>query len=355
MPQPIFELSLDQLRQQLAAWQQPAYRAAQLWSGLYSDLRTNFEEFSVLPRGLRAQLAATYDIECLQMQVERESKDGHTRKWLFGLAGGGEVETVLMAYDERMTVCISTQAGRAGGGGFWATRPMGGLRHPAAGEIVAQVLWAARSLKAVGGRLTNVVVMGMGEPFHNYEATMAALDRLQDPAGLGIGVRRITVSTVGLPHMIRRFAQEGRHEKLAVSLHAATDELRNRLVPINKRYPLAELIDACREYVRGGNRRLSMEWALIDGQNDSAEQAQLLVELVQGLGCHVNLIPLNPTGGYAGLRTGREAADRFKSVLDAGGVACTIRVRRGIDIGAGCGQLRTKAAGGKARSALLSI
>jgi len=232
---------------------------------------------------------------------------------------------------------------------------MGLLRNLTAGEIVAQVLWAARSLKVAGGRLTNVVVMGMGEPFHNYEATMAALDRLQDPAGLGIGVRRITVSTVGLPHMIRRFAQEGRHEKLAVSLHAATDELRNRLVPINKRYPLAELIDACREYVRGGNRRLSMEWALIDGQNDSAEQAQLLVELVQGLGCHVNLIPLNPTGGYAGLRTGREAADRFKSVLDTGGVACTIRVRRGIDIGAGCGQLRTKAAGGKARSALVSI
>jgi len=222
---------------------------------------------------------------------------------------------------------------------FCATGQMGFRRHLRAGEIVEQVLWFARELKAKGDRLTNIVVMGMGEPFHNYEATMAAVDLLNDPAGFNFGARRITLSTVGLAPMIERFAAERRQVNLAVSLHAATDELRSELLPINKKYPLDVLFDAVRKYYALTKRRVTFEWALIQGKNDTAAQARALADLAVGLPCHVNVIPLNPTRDYAGQATTRERAAAFKAALESCGLPCTIRVRRGIDINAGCGQL----------------
>jgi len=213
------------------------------------------------------------------------------------------------------------------------------LRHLSAGEIVEQVLWFARELRQKDDRLTNVVVMGMGEPFHNYEATMEAIDRINHPKALGMGARRVTLSTVGIVPGIERFTQEKRQVNLAVSLHAATNELRDSLLPVNRRYPLEVLIPACRQYTETTRRRLSFEWALIRDVNDGTEQARALGSLVKDLHCHVNLIPLNPTEGFAGGAATRERAAAFSEVLSGYGISCTVRVRRGIDIQAGCGQL----------------
>jgi 23S rRNA (adenine2503-C2)-methyltransferase len=298
-----------------------------------------------LPKALRQRLSAELQFSTLTPVIDLHSTDGTTNKLLFQLADGHRIESVLMEYSRRHTACISTQAGCAMGCVFCATGQMGFDRHLSVGEIVEQVLWFARNLQKKDDSLSNVVVMGMGEPFHNYEATLAAVDRLTDPAGFNFGARRITLSTVGLAPMIERFAAEKRQVNLAVSLHAATDELRNELLPVNKKYPLAVLLAACREYVAKTGRRITFEWALIQGKNDTPQQAHALVRLLTQpkLMCHVNVIPLNPTRDYAGAASTRERVANFKAILDAQGVPCTVRVRRGIDINAGCGQLRVAA------------
>jgi 23S rRNA (adenine2503-C2)-methyltransferase len=234
---------------------------------------------------------------------------------------------------------------------FCATGQIGLRRNLTSGEIVEQVLYFARLLKSQGERPTNVVIMGMGEPFHNYDATLAALDRLNHPQGFNLGARRFTVSTVGLVPGIRRFMTEGRQYNLAISLHAADDRLRSSLLPINRKYPLDELFTACQEYVHQTRRRISFEWALIKDVNDSTDQAQLLAKrlapFLQGnlSHCHVNLIPLNPTSGYSGESTSQGRAREFQKVLESKDIPCTIRLRRGIDIHAGCGQLAGEAVG----------
>jgi 23S rRNA (adenine2503-C2)-methyltransferase len=225
---------------------------------------------------------------------------------------------------------------------FCATGQMGFLRNLTSGEILEQVIHYARILSSKGEQVTNVVMMGMGEPFHNYEATLAAIDRLNNPDGFNLGARRFTISTVGLVPGIRRFSAENRQVNLAISLHAADDELRSSLLPVNRKYPLDELIYACREYVAVTRRRISFEWALINGLNDGIDQARKLALLVSGLNCHVNVIPLNPTQGYSGKATTRPRALAFSQELEAQGIPCTIRLRRGIDIQAGCGQLAGK-------------
>jgi 23S rRNA (adenine2503-C2)-methyltransferase len=219
---------------------------------------------------------------------------------------------------------------------------MGFFRHLSVGEIVSQVLHFARELAAEDDHVTNIVMMGMGEPLHNYDNTLAAVDRLTNPAGFGLGARRITISTVGLVPAIRRYADEKRQTPLAISLHAATDEERGKLIPVNKRWPIAELMDACRYTIEQTGRRITFEWALIAGENDTEEQAHKLGELLRGMLCHVNLIPLNPTAGYGGRPSSPERVERFREVLTSYGVSSTIRVRRGIDIQAGCGQLRDR-------------
>lgn len=244
-----------------------------------------------------------------------------------------------MRYKKRNTLCISSQAGCAMGCVFCATGQMGFKRHLSSGEIVAQVMYYARQLYEENTAVTNVVLMGMGEPFHNYENTLAAIDRLNDPQGYNLGARRFTISTVGLIPAIRRFATEKRQINLAISLHAADDDLRTSMLPVNKRYPIDELLAACREYIAVTGRRITFEWALINGVNDTPDQAILLAKKLKGLLGHVNAILLNPTLGYSGQATSHERAEKFRQILEEHGIPCTIRLRRGIDIQAGCGQL----------------
>jgi 23S rRNA (adenine2503-C2)-methyltransferase len=334
-----FDLSFVELEAVLGGWGQPRYRALQIWQATYRDLAGGPESMTTIPRGLRQRLAEEFSFSHLQPLVEAHSSDGTTRKHLFELPDQRQIESVLMGYETRRTACISTQAGCAMGCVFCATGQMGFRRHLSVGEIVEQVIWFARRLKSRDERLTNVVVMGMGEPFHNYDATMAAVDILNDPRGFNFGARRITISTVGLAPMIERFALEKRQVNLAVSLHAATDDLRAELLPVNRKYPLEVLFTAIRRYYAETHRRVTFEWALIAGKNDSPEQARALAVLIGDIPAHVNIIPLNPTQDYAGAAASRERVAAFKEALDHEGISCTIRVRRGIDINAGCGQL----------------
>jgi 23S rRNA (adenine2503-C2)-methyltransferase len=335
----IFDLDLADLTSLLAEWEEPAYRAKQIWEGLYQQFWGSPDDFSALPRSLRQKLGEALDFSHLTLETVLDSSDGETRKSLFRLPDGQPIEAVRMEYSRRRTLCISTQAGCAMGCVFCATGQMGFRRNLTSGEIVEQVIYYARQLKQRGEHVTNVVVMGMGEPFHNYEATLGAIDRLNDPQGFNLGARHFTISTVGLAPAIRRFAAEHRQVNLAVSLHAADDSLRTSMLPVNRKYPIVQVLAACREYVEQTHRRITFEWALIDHINDTPEQAARLAGLLKGLLCHVNVIPLNPTHQYDGKATTRERALAFQAILEQHGIPCTIRLRRGIDIQAGCGQL----------------
>jgi 23S rRNA (adenine2503-C2)-methyltransferase len=295
---------------------------------------------------VRARILGDTRIGALPVALDTASGDGFTRKFLLGLADGERIETVLMRFTGRATACVSSQAGCAMGCVFCATGQTGYRRHLTAGEIVAQAVHVARELRDSGEprRLRNVVFMGMGEPLHNYDAVMKAADILRDPSGLGLAADRITLSTVGVVPGIRRMADEARPIHLAVSLHAATQEERAELVPAARRWPLDELMDACRHYCSTLNRRIFFEWTLIEGRNDSAGHAHAVGRLIRGLPAQVNLIPLNPTAGYEGEPSRGEPARRFQRILAGGyGLPCTVRQRRGIDIAAGCGQLASPA------------
>lgn len=337
----LLTLSEPQLRALLADWGQPAFRARQILAGVYQRGARDFDELTELPATLRRSLAEALCIGRASLRTEQRARDG-TIKRLYQLADGQLIESVLMPYDDgRRTACISTQAGCAMACRFCATGQMGWQRHLDEAEILEQAWRFHAELLARGERLSNVVLMGMGEPFHNYEASIGALRRLS--AELGIGQRHITISTVGIVPAIRRFAEEGLQVKLAISLHAATDEARTPLLPVNRRWPIDELMAACRDYQQRSGRRISFEWALIAGQNDSLEEARRLARLLRGLSCHVNLIPLNPTGDFKGLPSPDAAARAFAARLEAQGIPATVRLRRGIDIDAGCGQLRDRA------------
>ena len=347
MQKAILDFSLDELSAILSLWGYPAYRARQVWEWLYRHKVTDFEAMGNLPAALRERLRAEFRLAAFEQVTELRSTDGETLKRLWRLPDGQLIEGVLMAYDDnRRTACISTQAGCAMGCVFCATGQMGFVRHLTAGEIVAQALEFARLLEAQGERLSNVVLMGMGEPLHNYEATLEAIARLNDPHGLNIGQRHITLSTVGLVPQIRRFAEEGLQVGLAISLHAATNAERDRLIPVNKRWPLGELMEAVRYYIEQTGRRVTFEWALIAGENDSEHHAHTLGQLLQGLKCHVNLIPLNPTQGYGGRPSDPQRVAAFQRVLRSTyRIGSTVRVRRGVDIQAGCGQLKAQMLG----------
>ncbi|HSM57221.1 MAG TPA: 23S rRNA (adenine(2503)-C(2))-methyltransferase RlmN [Candidatus Sulfomarinibacteraceae bacterium] len=338
----LYDLDFEELTAFVEELDQPSFRARQIWEWLYQHLVDDFERMTNLPRALRDTLSEVATLDVLHPVSELRSSDGKTVKALFELDDGQLVETVRMDYEKRHTLCISTQAGCAMGCVFCATGQMGFFRHLQAGEIVAQVTYFARRLAAEGERVTNVVLMGMGEPLHNYDNTLEAIDRLTDESGINLGARKITISTVGLAPAIRRYADEKRQTPLAVSLHAATDEERDKLIPINRRWPIEELMDTIRYYIEQTGRRVTIEWALINGENDTIEQAQKLGELLQGMLVHVNLIPLNPTAGYAGQPSSRARVDAFQQELERYGVTSTVRVRRGIDIEAGCGQLRDR-------------
>jgi 23S rRNA (adenine2503-C2)-methyltransferase len=352
----IYDLTFEELNSILKLWGEPNYRARQIWEGLYQQLWAMPDEFSTLSKSLRQKFVDDYtqgkmgsdnrpSFASLQPIRKQTSTDGETIKTLFSLEDGKQVEAVLMRYAKRRTLCISTQAGCAMGCIFCATGQMGYKRQLTSGEIVEQVLFYARQLAQNHEQVTNIVVMGMGEPFHNYDATMSAIRKLNDPQGYNLGARRFTISTVGLVPGIRRFTGEHTQINLAISLHAADDILRLQLLPINKKYPLDELLSACLEYVQMTHRRLSFEWALIHGINDTVEQAHLLAHILKPFQiggsnlCHVNVIPLNPTQKYNGQASTHQRALAFQKVLEESGIPCTIRLRRGIEIQAGCGQL----------------
>ena len=341
----IYDFDYQELGAELESWGQPRYRADQIWHGLYRQLVSQPDQFTSLPSALRHRLTIEFDFGQLTPSDSLISTDQATRKTLFRLNDGQAIEAVLMQYYNRRTLCISTQAGCGMGCVFCATGQMGFRRNLSSGEIIEQVLFYARQLQATGEQVTNIVIMGMGEPFHNYEATMQAVDRLNHPKGFNFGARRFTISTVGLVPMINRFANEKRQVNLAISLHAADDDLRSRMLPINRKYPLESLLQACQNYVETTHRRISFEWALIRDVNDTPEQAHKLSNLLQifakgsSAQCHVNVIPLNPTFGYSGQATTSQRAKEFQAILVERSIPCTIRLRRGIDIQAGCGQL----------------
>ncbi len=318
---------------------QPGFRTEQMWVALYQHFRRSPQEITTFPKSLREKLDEIFEYQALTALRAIESEDGRTVKTLFKLRDGELIEAVLMYYEDRRTLCISSQSGCGLGCTFCATGQMGLRRNLSSGEIIAQVLYYARLLAEQDELVTNVVLMGMGEPFHNYENVMEALDRLNNPDAFGMGARRFTISTVGLAPQIRRFADEDTQYNLAVSLHTVDNELRSEMMPINRKYPVEEVLAACRYYIRKTNRRITFEVALISGVNDSLADAEALAHKLENMLCHVNLIPLNPTEDFGKQGSDAENVRRFCDILDGHHIPCTVRLRRGIEIKAGCGQL----------------
>ncbi|HEY8080522.1 MAG TPA: 23S rRNA (adenine(2503)-C(2))-methyltransferase RlmN [Acidimicrobiales bacterium] len=339
MPSP-YDPDATALRDALAG--EPAYRARQVDEGLWRQHRRP-GELTVLPAALRARLDEEFP-SALTSIAETTADAGRTTKWVFSLADGATIETVVMAYRDRVTACISSQAGCAMGCTFCATGQAGFRRHLAAAELIEQVVAAARH--ADPRRLSNVVFMGMGEPLANYDATLATIGALT--SRMGLSARHLTVSTVGVAPAIERLARDAPTVTLAVSLHAANDELRTSLVPLNRTYPLARVEAACQVWTQATHRRVSFEWALIDGVNDRRQDAVELAAIAGRCRAHVNLIALNPTPGYAVAGTPRQRVTEFRDELEALGVTATVRATRGQEIAAACGQL-AEVAGGRRR------
>ncbi|HEY8058977.1 MAG TPA: 23S rRNA (adenine(2503)-C(2))-methyltransferase RlmN [Acidimicrobiales bacterium] len=330
-----YDLDRAELGEVLAG--EPRYRADQVWQGLYEQLAEP-GQLTTLPRALRDRLDHVLPA-ALTVVTEQTSATGDTVKLLWRLHDGVLIETVLMLYPDRATVCVSTQAGCAMACGFCATGQAGFSRHLSTGEIVEQVVRAAARARQVDRRLSNVVFMGMGEPLANLDRVWPAVERIH--ADLGLSARHLTLSTVGLVPGIDRLAQADLPVNLAVSLHAANDALRDELVPVNRRYPLGALMAACSRYLEAKGRRLSFEWALIDRVNDRLDDAEELADLGRSLPLapHINLIPLNPTPGWPTKGTSAAGVRLFRDLLVARGVNATIRRNRGTDIDAACGQL----------------
>lgn len=344
-------LTRDELHQLLQEWGEPAYRASQIARWLYQAGVFDPLQMRDLPLRLRERLAAEAITLPVQPVAERSSDAGLTHKVLLRLADGSLVESVLMRYPAtdrsrtRRTVCVSSQVGCAVGCPFCATGLLGLKRHLSAGEIVGQILYFNQRLRAIEGdeaRVTNVVFMGEGEPLANFRNVWKAIELLNAPDGVGLGARRVTISTSGLAPRIRELAAKPLQVGLAISLHAPTDELRDRLVPVNRKYKLAEVIDACRAYVRATHRRVSFEYAMMRDVNDSVVQARQVAALLDGLLAHVNLIPLNHVDGSPFEPSPWSRIRAFQQTILDHGISCTIRSERGDDINGACGQLRAQ-------------
>jgi 23S rRNA (adenine2503-C2)-methyltransferase len=344
VPTELIGLTLEEMEDLAATMGEPRYRARQMARWVYKQRANAPREMTNLPEPLRARLAETVTLSRLGVIGRQDARDGYTTKFLVGLSDGNTVETVLMRYDDgRRTACISTQVGCGMGCTFCATGLAGLTRNLAVGEIVDQVMLAGEQ---TAERVTHVVFMGMGEPLANYAATLRAVHLINAPYGLGIAMRNLTISTVGLVPQIRRLAEERLQLTLAISLHAPADELRSRLVPLNHRWPIAELLAAAREYAATTRRRVSWEYVLMAGVNDRDEHARQLGRLLSGGGMHLNVIPWNPVFGLQYQRPAVDTVRRFAQLVRDGGVPVTVRVERGVDIEAACGQLRRTTAAG---------
>jgi 23S rRNA (adenine2503-C2)-methyltransferase len=341
-PVTVYDLTVDQLRDKLQELGAPAYRAQQIYDWVYTHKVTGYDQMTNLPAALRAQLAESLPFTTMKPVRELVTDNGDTYKLLYETFDGQFVETVLMLYRERATVCVSCQVGCAVGCAFCATGLGGLTRNLTAGEIVQQTVDAARRAGELGRPLTNLVMMGMGEPLQNYVDTMRFIEIIHDPRGLNFGARRITISTSGVVPRIDALAAEPYQVNLAVSLHAPNDELRSQLVPINKRWPVAELMAACDRYIEKTGRRISFEYALMNGVNSSDEIARELGALLKGRLCHVNVIPFNPVDVLEFERPDPAGIERFAEALRESGIPTTVRYSRGVEIAAACGQLRAK-------------
>lgn len=349
----LYDLSLAQLTDLLREWGEPAFRARQLYRHLYVHKLDRPADMTDFSKSLRARLEQETTCSALRTVKRLEGDQGMTRKILWSLPDDSPVETVLMIYPDRATVCVSSQSGCPMQCVFCATGKLGFLHDLTAGQMIEQVMWAERELQALRAAqpteplpagITNIVFMGMGEPFNNYDAWWTSVERMHDPDGYNQGARNFTVSTVGLVPGILRLADESLPVNLAISLHAADDELRTSMMPVNKRYPIGDLIAATRTYTEKTRRRVSFEYVLLLEQNDDPEQARQLADLLRPedqppLLCHVNLIPWNPVPGTPLSRSNRQRVVAFQEVLRERGIACTVRIERGVDIAAACGQL----------------
>lgn len=337
----LLDLTLEELEAELLGMGEPRFRARQVWEWVWRHLCFDFGAMTNLPLGLRQALAKRFHL-ALPSVLAREQDEEGTEKVLLGLRDGASIEAVLIPEEDRRTVCVSTQVGCPVSCAFCATGAMGFVRNLTPGEIAAQVLHFALVLKERGERVSHVVVMGMGEPLLNYEATLKALLNLNDPRGLGLGARRITLSTVGVVPGILRLAQEGRQFNLAVSLHAPEENLRRKLVPLAERWPLPAVLGAAEAYALTTGRRITYEYVLLAGVNDGLAQARSLAKLLRGKLAHVNLIPFNPAPGLPFARPSEGQVELFRRELLAHGIDSTVRRSRGTSIRAACGQLRSR-------------
>lgn len=349
-PRGLYDLSLTELETRVKDLGHPAYRARQVWNWTYRQLAGDYTAMRNVPTQLLDELQSALPMGTLEPVRTVTADDGETIKTLYRTRDGELLETVLMLYPERATVCVSCQVGCAVGCSFCATGLMGLSRNLSAGEIVAQVVGATREARERGRTLTNIVMMGMGEPLQNYVETMKFIRIVHDPDGLNLGARRITVSTSGIVPRIEALSLEDLPVNLAVSLHAPEDEQRSSLVPINRRYPIAMLMETIDRYIERTGRRVSFEYALMRGINDSDDTARKLADLLRGRLCHVNIIPLNPVDVLPYERPDPAGIERFASILRDAGIPTTVRYSRGLDIDAACGQLRAKEKAARAAS-----
>lgn len=315
---------------------EPGFRAKQIFTWLYRGV-TSFDEMTNLSKPLRDRLKEGYSLGNLAIAEKYISSIDETRRYLLQLDDGNYIESVLMKYHHGYTICISSQVGCAMGCAFCASTRGGKVRSLSAGEIIGQVMAVQQDL---GERISNIVMMGIGEPLDNYEAVLRFLETVNHPLGLCIGHRHISLSTCGLVPKIKELADRNLQITLSVSLHAATDAKRSQIMPVNRKYPIGELLDACRYYIRKTNRRISFEYTLIQGVNDTPEEAERLLALLKGMLCHVNLIPVNPVKETGFQQGSKQSIETFRAILERGGIAATVRREMGSDIRAACGQLR---------------
>ncbi len=332
----ILDLNLVELKQWMKSNRESEFRAKQVWDWIYKGI-WNFENMNNIPQNTKEKLQSNFYIGMPELIEEYSSKQSDTRKYLFALHDGNLIECVVMKYKHGNSICISTQVGCRMGCKFCASTIGGMIRNISTGEMLSQIM---KSQELIGERISNVVLMGSGEPFDNFENVVKFLDIVNSENGLNIGQRHITISTCGIVPKIKEFADINLQTTLAISLHASTDEIRVRSMPIANKYSIAEIIDACKYYINKTNRRITFEYALVKGLNDSVVEAEKLSVLLKGMLCHVNLIPVNEIKENELKRSSNDDVAQFKKVLETNNIETTIRREMGLDINAACGQLR---------------